>query len=537
MNNTSAARQPRTLAWIVGVMLLALLTGAFTAPQARADGIRPAAVAGTASISGKVSVPAGVKITARSYSVAAYDVAGKYVGYREVGLDGTYSITGLSAGSYKLSFTIGPWINVLSQWFSGKSSFEQATPVALSAGQKKTGVNVTLVKGASISGKVSVPAGVKIASDIEVTAWDAENNWVGNAYVAANGSYSVNRLPAGTYRLHFAGDKIATQWYGGKASFKTATAVVVGAGQAKTGVNITLAKGAVISGKVTVPAREVIDGGTYWAYAYGADPTAPKYGVVEDNGTYSIKGLAAGSYKLEFKAPSWKNVASQWYNGKTLLSSATPVAVATGQAKTGINVTLVKGASISGKVTLPSGVKIQPSNDGKSDNRHTVTVYDADQRLASETVLTSADGKYSFTALPAGKYKLSFTGPGVVTQWYKGKSSMATATTIAVTVGQAKTGVNVTMVRPSVSASTPKISGSAVVGKKLTASAGKWTSGAKLTYQWYAQTSKISGATKSTFTVTKAQLAKKITVKVTGSKSGYTTVSKTSASTAAVKAK
>lgn len=78
---------------------------------------------------------------------------------------------------------------------------------------------------------------------------------------------------------------------------------------------------------------------------------------------------------------------------------------------------------------------------------------------------------------------------------------------------------------------TPKISGKAAVKSKLTAKAGTWKPGTvKLSYQWLRSSKAIKGATKSTYTVTKADAGKKITVKVTGKRSGYTTASKTSKS-------
>jgi len=83
---------------------------------------------------------------------------------------------------------------------------------------------------------------------------------------------------------------------------------------------------------------------------------------------------------------------------------------------------------------------------------------------------------------------------------------------------------------------TPTISGTAKVGRTLTAKPGTWKpSGVKLSYQWYRSGSKISGATKSSYKLTSKDKSKKITVKVTGTKSGYLSVTKTSKSTAAVK--
>lgn len=82
---------------------------------------------------------------------------------------------------------------------------------------------------------------------------------------------------------------------------------------------------------------------------------------------------------------------------------------------------------------------------------------------------------------------------------------------------------------------TPTISGTAKVGKTLKAIAGRWQPwGVRLSYQWYRSGTKIVGATHSTYRVKSNSTGKKLRVKVTGKKSGYTTVTKTSRSTATV---
>ena len=79
---------------------------------------------------------------------------------------------------------------------------------------------------------------------------------------------------------------------------------------------------------------------------------------------------------------------------------------------------------------------------------------------------------------------------------------------------------------------TPKISGTVKVGKTLTAKAGTWKpSGVKLSYQWYRNGKKIDEATKSSYKLVGADKGKKVTVKVTGSKTGYKSVTKTSKAT------
>ncbi len=81
---------------------------------------------------------------------------------------------------------------------------------------------------------------------------------------------------------------------------------------------------------------------------------------------------------------------------------------------------------------------------------------------------------------------------------------------------------------------TPTIAGTAKVGTALTATAGVWDSGVTLGYQWTAGGADITGATASSYTPVAGDVGKVITVKVTGTKTGYATVTKESVATAAV---
>jgi hypothetical protein len=62
----------------------------------------------------------------------------------------------------------------------------------------------------------------------------------------------------------------------------------------------------------------------------------------------------------------------------------------------------------------------------------------------------------------------------------------------------------------------PTIKGTAAVGKKLTAYVGTWQDGTTISYQWKRNGVSIAGATKGTYTVSKLDLGKTITVAVTG---------------------
>ena len=81
----------------------------------------------------------------------------------------------------------------------------------------------------------------------------------------------------------------------------------------------------------------------------------------------------------------------------------------------------------------------------------------------------------------------------------------------------------------------PTISGTKQVGYRLAANHGTWTAGTTFTYQWYANGRAITGATSAAFTLKAAQRGNTVTVKVTGRKSGYATISRMSAKTATIR--
>lgn len=81
----------------------------------------------------------------------------------------------------------------------------------------------------------------------------------------------------------------------------------------------------------------------------------------------------------------------------------------------------------------------------------------------------------------------------------------------------------------------PAISGTAKVGRTLSVTPGAWTTGTRFTYRWTANGRTIRGATARTYRPTRAVAGKRIRVVVTGSKTGYRTLSRTSAPTGVVK--
>ncbi|QXT63618.1 hypothetical protein [Tessaracoccus palaemonis] len=202
-------------------------------------------------------------------------------------------------------------------------------------------------------------------------------------------------------------------------------------------------------------------------------------------------------------------------------------------------------------------VKVTASADGYADasvtTAPTATVVGMTLKTAKPTISGTRQVGHTLTA-KAGSWT---SGTKLSYQWYRDGKKLTgyTKSTFALTqysLGKTLTvqvigtkdgyeSASVTSAKTAkvkagtLKSATPKISGTTKVGSKLTAKAGSWTSGTKLSYQWYRDGKKLNGYTKSTFTLTKYSKGKKLSVHVTGKKAGYTTVTTHSARTAAVK--
>ncbi len=175
---------------------------------------------------------------------------------------------------------------------------------------------------------------------------------------------------------------------------------------------------------------------------------------------------------------------------------------------------------------------------------------------ATAKLPTTASAKVAGTAVVGAALTASTgawtKGTSLRYQWQADGTAIPGATGTTLTLAAGHTGKRITVAITgaltgyttvtTVSAATlrvgaapaPTISGRATVAQTLTARTGGWTGGTTFTYQWYANGSKIAGATGSTYRIPESAYGKKITVSVTGSQAGFPTLTRSSAPTAAV---
>ena len=496
-----------------------------------------ASLADGATVTGHVD---GVSTQGEPFGVLVYDNAGNELTSAYTDSAGNYTASALPAGSLTVEFTssvLSPYETV---WWNDESSQATANFFTTTAGGTTTGIDASFasVPSGSVSGTVYGPdsSGAGI-SNLPVEALNTDGSLAASGSTGSDGGYTLTGLAPGSYTLEFlngfAAPTLASQYWQDEPTLSSADFFTVAAGDALTGYDAHLAVGGSITGTV-------LDGSAGNSPAAGAGINVYENGSLvngfvqtDSNGSYTFTGLAPGNYEVQFQAGYPSTDAIQWWKDATSESSATPIAITDGTTVSGINATLHAGGTISGVVSgRTANGTVLPAGNAQ------LAVYAADGSLVTDSVYGGDDGSYSVTNLAAGSYKIYFQPQpdttDFVPQWWKNKSTEATATAITIKGDQTKV-VSPVLASTALKPATPHISGSARVGATLTAKPGTWKPGTvSLTYQWSRAGVAVSGATSSTYALTNADANSTITVTVTGSEAGYTTDSVTSAPTKAV---
>lgn len=455
------------------------------------------------SIAGTVTDESGTPL--RSIDVTLYqaqdDGSGAWwdsVAWDTTTSTGSYSFDGLTGGAaYRIQFVDHDG-NFAREYYRDAATVDQATDVI--AGESGP-IDVALASNAgaeAITGTVTDDAGNPVAGvTAEAYRTDTWDN-VGSATTGADGTYRLDGLKVGTHQVLFSLNDDYLYYTDDEPwliDVVAGTAAVADL-QVRVGGRITGA----LHDSDGQPIRDA------YVSAYTADGYEwSGQGYVDLEGNYTIRGLPAGTYRLEFTSNAGHR--TEWFSDKASYDEADAVTVNVRETTTA-DAELAPGARATGVVTHHDGtphaweyVIIERDGDFGWD-------------YAGEA-WTDESGRYTTGALDPGTYRISVAAnDGVHVTTYSEEFTVTDAEQIV---------RDIQMLRPVVTnTAAPGIEGTGIVGEKLTATSGEWdTEGVTYAYEWLRDGQAIDGAMAETYVLADADAGHQVGVRVTATKEGY----------------
>jgi hypothetical protein len=337
--------------------ILSTLVGCLFALAALCAG--PSSASADAGFSGKVTDLSLAPLA--GISVQLLDLSGNSIAApATTGADGSYSISAIPAGSYRVQFkTTDVGSSALPVYYSNKLSLADSDILTLADLVVTTGVNAVIGAWGEIGGKVTDAALVGIAG-IQVNICDLSGQPIANlptAVTRADGSYVIGGISPATqaYKVKFTGNAAYVgQWYNTALS-NTAGAIPVNVVAYAT-TSVTQILQAVpslsVTGKVTNALGAPLAGMVVFLYDANLN-FYPVGGVLtQADGSYAISGIANGVYGAVFSEPTNTIYHKQYYSLKS--ARPAPSITVSSVPATNINAVLVAYTPVISGFSVPA---------------------------------------------------------------------------------------------------------------------------------------------------------------------------------------
>jgi formylglycine-generating enzyme required for sulfatase activity/protocatechuate 3,4-dioxygenase beta subunit len=467
-------------------------------------------IEGVVRADGNATPLQGISVSVHEYNEE--DGWWNWVGGAETDQSGAYTIGGLGAGIYRVEFRDSNGVYAF-EAYNDAANVELGDDVEVADSSKVTGINASLAKASSISGKVTGLDGIELSTvelDLERLGDDGQWHWHADTETDEDGDYELSGLKPGVYRIEFEDEsgEYAVEYYNNAVEFDLATNINLGNEQHLT-IDASMLLGSRISGKVTGPDGSPL--ADVWVEAFRLNSKG-KWEWYEDteanaDGTYQIGGLPNGTYRVGFIDDD--NFYSVQFNGSTgstmYFESAKQFVINSPQTIFEVNGKFnERAATIAGNVRDAngeplSGVRIEAYRKDNNDIWRLVLFGD---------MKAGDNGSFPTYILPAGIYRFKFEKEGYITNYYGNSPTLNNAKDIVVGDGGYVGGIDVVMLSensiPPFISSSPG-SASIVVGQSFTF--GVQASGINLSYQWYKNSNIIPGANAPSLILPSAQLS------------------------------
>ena len=371
-------------------------------------------------------------------TVQLLDKDGAVVATTKTDANGAYSFDNLPDGTYSVRVVKDGALTDLEQTGDPDSTLDNASePITLNeANPTKKNVDFGYVPDYFITGTIyrdgnrsgALDSDEKLYEGVTVQLRDKDGNVVATTTTDADGTYSFDKLPAGTYSVTVVQDgPIASLEQTGDpdATKDNASEPITlnNDNPSKTDINFGYVNNNSLSGTVyRDDSRNEKQDGTEPGYSGVTVQLLDKDGTVvgttttDKDGRYSFEHLPDGTYSVTVVKDGELADTEQTEDPDATKDGASePVTLGEDNpSKDGINFGYVPDYSIHGLVYRDGDRSESHGTGEKGYANQTVQLRDKDGKVVA-TATTDQDGAYSFTKLPAGDYTVTVVKDGALT--------------------------------------------------------------------------------------------------------------------------
>jgi hypothetical protein len=412
------------------------------------------------SISGRLTGPNG---TAPLPNIEAYALQWNdtfaywdWIASGQSDANGEYIIGGLSAGTYRVRFQDRMQGDYATEVYEDALSLDTGADIVVPSSTTVAGIDASMTPASKISGRVTGPDGVNPLEGMQTYAirWLGGDSWdwdAGQGITDANGVFLIGGLPPGTYRIGFnngSSRDYVRKFYGNTMDWQSGLDIVLLPQTTVFDIDGSLEMASRISGTVTgAGGSGPLTGIQVTAYHFTVAGWTWREGTVTDaSGGYTLGGLPAGTYRVEFRDFT-RSFLDEYYENGPDVNSGADINTIAGTTTSGIDASLTPASTISGSVTGPDGTTPLEYIDVGAYQ------WNSDWQWWEPVAfgMTDAGGVYSITGLPAGTYRVEFMDYTMVylSEAYDNVADLDAAQDLVVATGITLSGIDASLSPPS----------------------------------------------------------------------------------------